>query len=208
MQKLVFIIGILLLSVIFAGVAHAQEEKEERSYRFGIEAEPLRFVFFLGSVGVITNVGLEYYLFDTIGLRARGGGYEYELGNRGQSERFVEFGVSYYFDGVVNSGPYMYGFANSSRMAVSVTTTTEVPTNGSTVLNTVKLADSDSVEAVGGMLGHRWQGKRWYSRLGIGYATSRAVELKLKLPDDSVNDTYTFAGRGGIVYEFTLGAAF
>ncbi len=196
MKKITLVVGTLLLAAVLPWAAQAQEE--ERSFRFGIETQPLRFAF------GVANLGAEFYATDKIGIKARAGSRD-STSSIGDdiSEEFLEFGVSYYFGGVATSGGYVYGFFNS----VSEEETSRV-TLSPVSLQEVKLTGSREWTLTGGMIGHRWQSNRWYFNAGLGYGKLDAFEVKITSSDGAEEETYNAASTSVVVADFTLGIAF
>ncbi len=194
MKKIALIVGTLLLAAVIPWAAQAQEEK--KSYRFGIETQPVLFA------DGYANLGAEFYATDKIGIKARAGARDYTSTIDDISEEFLEFGVSYYFGGVATSGGYVYGFFNNLSAEVSRETLSPAS------LQEVKLTGSGESTFTGGMIGHRWQGNRWYFNAGLGYGKLDAFEVKITSSDGTEEETYNAASTSGLVTDFTLGMAF
>ena len=214
MKKITLIVGTMLLAAVFPCAAQAQEE--ERSYRFGIETEPLLF-----SDGY-TNVGAEFYVTDKVGIRVQKGNFDLLTSFYEYDGSYGQLGAAYYFAGVANLGGYVYAFAevdvinvNSDASEGVVLDFADSPTD-STTTSPVTVDDStsnttitgrSSVLILGGIIGHRWQGKWSYFRAGIGYGASSDAEVELKTSDGTVSKTHT-PSVGGTVIDLTLGIAF
>ncbi len=218
MKKITLIVGTLLLAAVFPCAAQAQ--KEERSYRFGIETEPLLF-----SDGY-TNVGAEFYVTDKVGIRVQKGNFDFLTGFYEYDGSYGQLGAAYYFAGVANLGRYVYAFAevdvitiHSERNALLVTAPSSVvitflgapitePRVDGTTTGTGTATGESTALILGGIVGHRWQGKRSYFRAGIGYGVSiHTIEAQLKTSDGAFSETHT-PNVGGVVVDITLGMAF
>ncbi len=200
MKKIALIVGTLLLAAVFPWAAQAQEEN--RTFRFALETEP-----FLAAIGYV-NLGAEFYATDKIGIRAQAGSFNIEIGSYEYTGGFTQLGAAYYFAGVANSGGYVSGFAENQTAEVTTTTTTTDLNSLDSTTSTTTITGEGSALILGAMVGHRWQGERFYFRTGIGYGASSEVEVKLESSDGTESETYTLEGFGGTVADLALGIAF
>ncbi len=196
MRKLTLTISILVLSTTLAWVASAQEEA--RTYRLGFESDLSRFV------NGTAHFGGELYLTDKLGISAGVGTYYTPL----PSDYFFDggfraIGAAYYFNGVGNSSGYIHGFVARWNAEVSSSGGGAIA-HTLTVDDTTTTARSRSREQIGEVawenfgviFGHRWQGKRWFLRTGLGYAESEAIEVVLESTDGR-KDTVILSSHDG-----------
>ncbi len=196
MRKLILTISILVLSTTLAWVASAQEEA--RTYRLGYESDLSWFV------NGIAHLGGEIYLTDKLGINAGVGTYYTPLPSSYFFDGgYTAIGAAYYFNGVANSSGYVHVYVARWNAEISRSISSS---NAHTLIvdDTTHSARSTSNERIGEaawenfgvVVGHRWQGKRWYLRTGLGYAESEDIAVVLESTDGR-NETVILNSHNG-----------